>query len=83
MDSEQRGSWGKQGRSVWQKDTSDVRKLLEAQEELMHLDTEQVESKSREELVHMVVKANEATYPHQTTAELIAVGSLCLTNWQS
>lgn len=36
----------------------------------MHLDTEQVESKSREELVHMLVKANEATYPHQTTAEL-------------
>jgi len=51
---------------------TDVRKkLLEAQEELMHLDTdEQLENKSREELVHMLVKANEATHPHQTTAEL-------------
>ena len=51
---------------------SDVRKkLLEAQEELMHLETdEQLERKTREELVHKLVKANEPTNPSQTTAEL-------------
>jgi len=57
---------------VRQKDTlTDVRKkLLEAQEEHMHLDTdEKLDSKSWEELVHMLMKANEATHPHQTTAE--------------